>query len=63
MGSSGSKGEFVTVDAPFPGALGTEWYCVNDHGDLAGVYLDATQVFRAVIAERVDGDGDGDCHE
>ena len=51
------QGEFVIVDVPFPGALGSEWYCVNDHGDLAGVYLDANQVFRAVIAERVDGDG------
>jgi hypothetical protein len=53
----------VTLDAPISGSLGTGWYYVNDHGDLAGVYMDASQVFRAVIAERLDGDGDGDGHE
>jgi hypothetical protein len=53
-----SKGKLVTVDAPIPGSLGTGWYYVNDHGDLAGLYMDASQVFRAVIAERVEADAD-----
>jgi hypothetical protein len=48
------NGQFVTVDVTIPGALGNEWYQANDHGDLAGVYQDATQVLRAVIAERLD---------
>jgi hypothetical protein len=52
------NGEFVTVDAPIPGSLGTGWYNSNEHGDLAGVYMDASQKFRAVIAVRLDGDGD-----
>jgi hypothetical protein len=52
------KGKFTTVDAPVSGSLGTGWYYVNDHGDLAGVYMDSSHAFRAVIAERVDEDAD-----
>jgi hypothetical protein len=51
-----SNGEFVTVDAAIPGAVGTGWFSVNEHGDLAGVIGDASGVFHAVIALRVDGD-------
>ncbi len=58
-----SKGKFVTVDAAIPGAVGTGWYDSNEHGDLAGVIGDASGVFHAVIAERVDGEGNGDCHK
>lgn len=52
------NGQFVTVDVNIPGALGNEWYGSNEHGDLAGVYMDAGHEFRAVIAERLDGDAD-----
>jgi hypothetical protein len=52
------KGKFVTVDVNIPGSLGSEWFYSNEHGDLAGVYMDASHEFRAVIAERVDGDAD-----
>jgi probable HAF family extracellular repeat protein len=55
-----SNGEFVTVDVTISGAVGTGWYSSNEHGDLAGVYGDASGVFHAVIALRADGDGDGD---
>jgi probable HAF family extracellular repeat protein len=54
-----SKGKFVTVDVSIPGSLGTGWFCSNEHGDLAGVHQDASGVFRAVIALRVDRDDDG----
>ncbi len=49
-----SKGHFVTVDASIPGSVGTGWYSSNEHGDLAGVIGDASGVFHAVIALRVD---------
>ncbi len=50
------NGQFVTVDVNLPGSLGNEWYGSNEHGDLAGVYLDDSHEFRAAIAERLDGD-------
>ena len=50
------KGQFVTVDATVPGSIGTEWIGINDNGDLAGIYFDASHAAHAVIALRVDGD-------
>jgi hypothetical protein len=44
----------VTVDVPIAGAVVTEWYYVNNHGELAGVYYDTNFASHAVIAERVD---------
>jgi hypothetical protein len=55
-----SKGQFITVDANVPGSIGTEWIGINDHGDLAGIYFDASHAAHAVIALRVDEDGDLD---
>jgi len=46
------------VDAAIPGAVGTGWYYVNEHGDLAGTYGDASGVFHAVIALRVNRSAD-----
>ena len=51
-------GQAVTVDVSIGGAIVTEWLGLNDHGDLAGEYFDTDFVNHAVIAERVDGDGD-----
>ncbi len=53
-----SKGQFFTVDANVPGSIGTEWIGINDDGDLAGIYFDASHAAHAVIALRQDGDGD-----
>ena len=50
-----SKGQFTTVDANVPGSIGTEWIGINDHGNLAGIYFDASHAAHAVIALRVDG--------
>jgi hypothetical protein len=55
-----SKGRFITVDANVTGSIGTEWIGLNDHGDLAGIYFDASHAAHAVIALRVDQDGDWD---
>jgi hypothetical protein len=49
-----SKGQFTTADANVPGSIGTEWIGLNDHGDLAGIYFDASHAAHAVIALRVD---------
>ena len=54
------QGDFVTVDASISGARGSLWYGSNDHGDLAGFFEDTNHVEHAVIAVRVDGDGEGD---
>jgi uncharacterized membrane protein len=51
-------GQAVTVDVTVGGAIVTEWYGLNDHGDLAGEYFDTDFVNHAVIAERLDGEGD-----
>jgi hypothetical protein len=51
-----SKGQFITVDANVSGSIGTEWIVINDHGDLAGIYFDASHAAHAVIAFRVDGE-------
>jgi uncharacterized membrane protein len=48
------SGQAVTVDVTIGGAIVTEWYGLNDHGDLAGEYFDTDFVNHAVIAERVD---------
>ena len=48
------KGQFITVDANVPGSIGTEWIGLNDHGDLAGIYFDASHAAHAVIALRAD---------
>jgi hypothetical protein len=53
------RGTFVTVDANIAGSLGTQWIAINDHGDLAGnIWTAPGYTAHAVIAERVDGDGD-----
>jgi hypothetical protein len=52
-----SKGKFITVDANVPGSIGTEWIGLNDNGDLAGIYFDASHAPHAVIALRLDGYG------
>jgi hypothetical protein len=52
------QGKFVTVDANIPGSVGSLWYGSNEHGDLAGLYFDASHAPHAVIAERLDDDGD-----
>jgi len=51
-----SKGQFITVDANVAGSIGTEWIGLNDLGDLAGIYFDASHAPHAVIALRVDED-------
>jgi hypothetical protein len=51
-----SKGRFITVDANVPGSIGTEWVGLNDDGDLAGIYFDATHAAHAVIALRANKD-------
>jgi hypothetical protein len=58
-----SKGQFLTMDANVPGSIGTQWIGLNDLGDLAGIYFDASHAAHAVIALRQDGDGDGDGHD
>jgi len=55
-----SKGQSLTVDATVTGSIGTQWIGLNDHGDLAGIYFDASHAAHAVIALRLDGDGDRD---
>ena len=35
------NGQFTTIDVTFLGATGTDITSINDHGDLAGWYLDA----------------------
>jgi hypothetical protein len=53
------QGNFVTVDTDISGSLGGEWYGSNEHGDLAGnIWTAPGHTPHAVIAERVDGDGD-----
>jgi hypothetical protein len=52
-------GQFTTVDTDNPAAVGTLWYQANDQGDLAGLYYDSTHAPHAMIAERLDGDGEG----
>jgi hypothetical protein len=48
------RGQVVTVDVPFANVIATGWWNVNDHGDLAGAYRDASFAVHAVIAERMD---------
>jgi hypothetical protein len=55
-----SRGQVTTVDVPFADAIASGWWNVNDHGDLAGAYRDASFAVHAVVAERVDGEGESD---
>jgi hypothetical protein len=51
------QGQFVTVDDNLPDSVGTFWFGLNDHGDIAGLYYDTTShhLAHAVIGVRVDG--------
>lgn len=53
-----SHGEYFTVDTDIASANGVEWIGINDQGDLAGFFEDTNNVSHAVIALRLDGNGD-----